>query len=1005
YSPPPPARLIKLLEPTLTRKTKTPLADSNVSNTAPALPVVDFPIVGIGASAGGLAAFEAFFSGMPVDTDPNMAFVLVQHLAPDHKSLLCELLKRFTKMQVFEVVDGMTVKPNCAYIIPPNRNMALFNGRLQLLEPAQPHGQRLPIDFFFRTLADDLRERAICIVLSGSGSDGSQGVKAVKAAGGMAMAQTPETTEYASMPQSAIATGLVDFVLPPAEMLPQLLAYKQHAYVKGKTLSPATPNTEDVLSKLFVLLRVQTSHDFSLYKRNTIIRRVERRMAVHQINQISDYLHFCQQTPAEINALFRDLLIGVTQFFRDPEEFKALETQVIPRLFADKPVGSDLRLWVAGCSTGEEAYSLAILLQEQMDQLKTNLKVHLFATDIDSRAIETARIGLYPASIEKDISAERLARFFSKQSDGSGYRIQKKIRDLLVFSEQDLIKDPPFSRLDLISCRNVMIYLSGELQKKLLPLFHYALNPGGFLFLGTSESIGDFSSKFDMLDRKAKLYQRKEQLSQSYRLPTGKSIPTLPVNVARTTGLVTAESKLSLREITERALLQHFAAVAMLITARGEILYLHGRSGRYLEPAPGEAGMNILRMAREGLGASLNKALQQAVVKHELVFVPGLQVKTNGDFTAVDLTICPLAGSLNKPEQATLFLVILSDAKTIAQPITDAGSVIKAEPVNTNANILSLQQELRTKEDYLQSNIEELETSNEELKSANEEMQSINEELQSANEELETSKEELQSVNEELSTVNSEFQSKLVDLARANNDMNNLLSSTDIGTIFVDHHLLISRFTPSVTQVINLIPSDIGRPIGHIVSNLPGYTSLVADLLAVLDNLVPKEIEVQTQAGRWFLLRIRPYRTLENVIEGAVITFVDISELKQAQSQLQETLSIRHLAAVVRDARDAILMLAMDGSILAWNPAAQGMYGWTEAEALQKNIAELAPETLRQEAFEIVQSLSFAENLAPYQTQRLNKQGQLLSVRISATALLNQAGEVYAITTTERLCK
>jgi two-component system, chemotaxis family, CheB/CheR fusion protein len=989
----------------LTRKPKTLSVSSSLSDTTPVLPVVDFPIVGIGASAGGLAAFEAFFSGMPVDTDPNMAFVLVQHLAPDHKSLLCELLKRFTKMQVLEVVDGMTVKPNCAYIIPPNRNMALFNGTLQLLEPAQPHGQRLPIDFFFRSLAEDQRERAICIVLSGSGSDGSQGVKAVKTAGGMAMAQAPETTEYASMPQSAIASGLVDFVLPPAEMLPKLLAYNQHPYVKGKTLIPATPNTEDVLSKLFVLLRVQTSHDFSLYKRNTIIRRAERRMAVHQINHMSDYLHFCQQTPAEVSALFRDLLIGVTQFFRDPDEFKTLETQVIPRLFADKPLGGDLRLWVAGCSTGEEAYSLAILLQEQMDQLKVNLKVHLFATDIDSRAIETARIGLYPVSIEKDITAERLARFFNKRTDGSGYRIHKNIREMLVFSEQDLIKDPPFSRLDLISCRNVMIYLGGELQKKLIQLFHYALNPGGFLFLGTSESIGDFSSQFDMLDRKAKLYQRKEQLSQSHRLPAGKSIPALPVNVTRTAGLVTPESKLSLREMTERALLQHFAAVAMLITTRGEILYLHGRSGRYLEPAPGEAGMNILRMAREGLGASLNKALQQAVAKHELVSVPGLQVKTNGDFTAVDLTISPLADFMNNVEQPTLFLVILSDVKTVTQSITDVSPVSKAEPVTADASILSLQQELRAKEDYLQSYIEELETSNEELKSANEEMQSINEELQSANEELETSKEELQSVNEELSTVNSEFQSKLVDLARANNDMNNLLSSTDIGTIFVDHHLLISRFTPSVTQVINLIPSDIGRPIGHIVSNLPGYTTLVADLQSVLDSLVPKEVEVQTQTGRWFLLRIRPYRTLENVIEGAVITFVDISELKQAQSLLQETLSIQHLAAVVRDARDAILMLAMDGSILAWNPAAQRIYGWSETEALQKNIAELVPETLRQEAIEIVRRLSMAEILAPYQTQRLNKEGQLLSVWINATALVNQAEEVYAITTTERLCR
>ena len=470
-----------------------------------------FPIVGIGASAGGLAAFEAFFSGMPADTDPGMAFVLVQHLAPDHKSILTDLIRRYTRMQVFEVEDGMAVRPNCAYIIPPNRDMAFLDGTLQLLEPAAPRGHRLPIDFFFRSLAQDQHERAICIVLSGTGSDGTQGVRAVKGEGGMVMAQNPESTEYDGMPRSAIATGLVDYVLPPAEMPPQLIAYVAHAF--GRTPRPVSlpaPKAGDAMKKVFILLRAQTGHDFSQYKQSTINRRVERRMAVHQIERLNEYVRHLQQTPAEVEALFRDLLIGVTNFFRDPEAFAALKEQVIPRLFADKDAGAAIRVWVPGCSTGEEAYSIAILLQEQVELLKQSFKVQVFATDIDRQAIEQARTGVYPASIAADISPERLSRFFAQEPDGTAYRVHKSLRDLLVFSEQDVIKDPPFSKLDLISCRNLLIYMGGDLQKKLMPLFHYALNPGGAFFLGTSETVGEFADLFATLDRKSKLYQRKE---------------------------------------------------------------------------------------------------------------------------------------------------------------------------------------------------------------------------------------------------------------------------------------------------------------------------------------------------------------------------------------------------------------------------------------------------------------------------------------------------------------
>ncbi|MBI5592849.1 MAG: PAS domain-containing protein [Deltaproteobacteria bacterium] len=966
-----------------------------------------FPVVGIGASAGGLAAFEAFFSAMPADADPGMAFVLVQHLAPDHKSILSDLVKRYTRMQVFEVEDGMAVKPNCTYIIPPNRDMAFLDGTLQLLEPSAPRGRRLPIDFFFRTLAQDQREKAICIVLSGTGSDGTLGVRAVKGEGGMSMAQNPESTEYDGMPRSAINTGLVDYVLPPAEMPAQLIAYVNHVF--GKTLRTAiplpSPKTVDAMKKVFILLRVQTGHDFSQYKQNTIVRRVHRRMAVHQIDRTDGYVRYLQQNPAEIEALFRDLLIGVTSFFRDPAAFMALEEQVIPKLFAGKPVGAFIRVWVPGCSTGEEAYSLAILLQERLEVLKQGYKVQVFANDIDGKAIEHARIGVYSGSIATDISPERLVRFFIQEPDGIAYRIHKSIRDMLVFSEQNVIKDPPFSKLDLISCRNLLIYMDGDLQKKLIPLFHYALNPGGFLFLGTSETVGEFVTLFATLDRKLKIYQRKEDFSGTLRPTLGKILPLSKIDaVPQSIGTALVESKLPLRELTERALLQQYAPVGALVGEHGDILYIQGRTGKYLEPAPGEVGMNILKMAREGLRQDLTIALHTVVLHKQPVRHSGLRVKTNGDFTFVDLTVRPVSASPDSAVSSGLFLVIFEEVPPSCpeQPENTISADSSEIATDVDARIAALKQELRAKEEYLQTTNEELETSNEELKSSNEEMQSVNEELQSTNEELETSKEELQSVNEELSTVNAELQQKVIDLSRANNDMNNLLAGTGIGTIFVDHLLRIQRFTPAVTQVINLILTDVGRPVGHIVSNLVGYDNLVEDIRAVLDSLVPKEVEVQTKAGAWYSLRIRPYRTLENVIEGAVITFVDIADHKRLQVLLDENEAMCRLAVVVRDSNDAVTVQDFEGRILAWNPGAERMYGWSEAEALAMNIRSMIPDELASEALTTARQLGRSEVLEPFRTQRVARDGRIVTVWMTASALANAAGEVYAIATTER---
>ncbi len=968
---------------------------------------MDYPVVGIGASAGGLAAFEAFFSSMPADRNPEMAFVLVQHLAPDHKSILSDLVKRYTRMQVFEVEDGVTVQPNSVYIIPPNRDMALLNGTLQLLEPAFPRGQRMPIDYFFRSLAQDQHERAIGIILSGTGSDGTLGIRAIKGEGGMVMSQTPESTEFDGMPRSAIATGLMDYILLPAEMPAQLIAYAAHAFKKDVRQPPVkSARTEDTLQKIFLLLRARTGHDFSLYKQSTVARRVERRMAVHQIERLDDYVRYVQQNPSEADALFNDLLIGVTNFFRDPAAFNALANEAIPRLMAGKPPGSTIRIWTCGCSTGEEAYSIAILFQEQMMASGQNFKLQVFATDIDSRAIEQARSGIYPTSIIGDISQERLTRFFVREADGGAYRINKVIRDMLVFSKHDVTKDPPFSKIDLISCRNLLIYMGGKLQKKLIPLFHYALNPGGILFLGTSESIGDFTDFFSPVDRHSKLYKRMDDVCTSHRITMGGAPLTLPdiSVVTQKRGKSIADINSTPRELTEQVLIRKYAPVSVLVNRRGDIIYLHGRTGHYLELAPGDAGVNnILKTAREGLRVNLTTALHKAVIHKETVSSPGLRVKTNGDFTTVNLTVEPVTEGQDISTEPTLYLVILEDVPTVGKESPETGKAVASDAVSDDVcataaelQIAELKRELQAKDEYLQSTIEELETSNEELKSSNEEMQSVNEELQSTNEELETSKEELQSVNEELSTVNAELQSKVAELSRANNDMNNLLAGTGVGTVFVDHKLRIQRFTPAATKVINLIKSDVGRPVGHIVSNLSNYNRLVEDVQDVLDTLNSKEIEVQAKSGVWYLLCIRPYRTLENVIEGAVITFTEITETIRTREALQR------LAVVLNDSSDAITVQDLEGNILAWNPAAQRMYGWNEQEAMEINNRDRIPEHFRDEATTEMQRLCRDEVLEPYKTQRLTKDGRIVDVWLTATALVDKTGQVYAIATTER---
>jgi two-component system CheB/CheR fusion protein len=864
-----------------------------------------FPIVGIGASAGGLKAFEAFFRQMP--SDSGMAFVLVQHLDPTHDSILVDLIKRVTAMDVFEAEDGLQVQPNTIYIIPPNRDISLLHGTLHLVEPAQQRGHRLPIDFLFRSLAEDQREKAICIILSGTGRDGTLGLKEIRGAGGMAMVQTPESAQYDGMPQSAIATGQVDYILPPEAMPDQLIRYTHHFHVSTiKDIGLALPEESDSLEKIFILLRRKTKHDFSLYKHNTIRRRIERRMIVNQIERLEDYIRYLNQTPLEIDILFQEMLIGVTSFFRDQEAFEALTENAISKIILNRQNNQPIRVWIPGCSTGEEVYSIAILLQEQMGLHEKEFEVQIFATDIDDQSLSKARLGIYSDNIVSNISAARLHRFFKKE--GNAYQISQRIREMVVFAVQSIIKDPPFSRLDLISCRNLLIYLRPELQRRVIPLFHYALIPNGFLFLGTSETLGEFSTYFTVIDRKAKLFQRLKGEAISPRI-LDFTIPSQPQKDTTRPKAGLDDKELSVKQLTEKLLLQQYAPSGVVIDEKNEILYFHGKTSTYLEPASGDASLNILRMAREGLRLPLTIAIREAFAHHKEVVQQNVQVETS----AVTLTVRPIVQSTSTQR----LLMITFDGELLpSQPTSD--EAVEEDLDESDQRLVAAEQELQLTRDYLQTTIEELETTNEEMKSSNEELQSANEELQSSNEELETTKEELQSVNEELITLNSELQSTITELTQSNNDLKNLLVNIEVGVIFLDIGLHIKRFNPSATQLINLIDSDIGRPMSHIMPNLASG-DLVQDAQAVLNTLIPKEIESQTKDQRWFLIRIRPYRTVNNVIEGLVITFTDITIQKKAELSLRAARD--YTENIIATIRQPLLVLDEQLRIISANHA------------------------------------------------------------------------------------
>ncbi|REJ88481.1 MAG: PAS domain S-box protein [Planctomycetota bacterium] len=856
-------------------------------------------VVGIGASAGGLDAFRRLLNALPADT--GLAYVLIQHLDPTHESLMADLLSKYTSMPVVQVEGPTPVAPNSVYMIPPNKYIKLAGGDLVLDEPVKERGMRMPIDCFFRSLAENCAERAVCIVLSGTGTDGTQGLKEVKAAGGMTLAQRPDSAEYDGMPRSAVGSGMVDFVLSIEEMPNVLLRYAAHPYtMTGGEAAPLFESSPDHYKSILSLLQAHTNYDFRCYKKGTLNRRIQRRMGLRHVEKLADYLALLRSDTNEIRRLFKDLLIGVTRFFREKEAWETLEQDVITPLVASKSYGDSVRVWVPGCATGEEAYSIAMLLHEQFERQKKSLDLQLFATDLDDEAIQLARNGTYPASIAADLTTGRLKRFFVEEGDH--FRVNKRLRESSVFTVQNIISDPPFSNLDLISCRNLLIYLEADIQKRLMQLFHFALAPEGCLFLGTSESVAQEKSLFEPVSQNWRIYRKKGRRKQG-----GQFFPVIPQQAHRSPA---AESILERQhnppmgtvEIARKALLDRFAPASVLIDEDQEVQYFHGALRDFLNVPAGEPTRDLLAMAAEGLGSKLRGLIRR--VRHEQQPATAIapRVKRNGDTFAVRITVQPV----ESPREADLLLVTFEDEPRLKAAPELAEEEDAAEHAGSPEDQQLLQQleyELQATREDLQSTIEELETSNEELKASNEEVMSMNEELQSTNEELETSREELQSLNEELSTVNSQLQEKVEELETTNNDLSNLLSSTDIATIFLDTDFRIRRFTPACTELLHFIPSDTGRPVSDLTPRV-NDPRLLEDARTVLEKLAPVEREVQNGGARTFIRRILPFRTSENRIDGVVVTFTDVSKLRDARRQIE--VRERQQAVVSRLGRSAL---------------------------------------------------------------------------------------------------
>jgi len=820
-----------------------------------------FPIVGIGASAGGLEALDLFLRNVPPAS--AIAFVIVQHLEPTQKDFMVELLQRSTAMKVTQVKERTVVHPDCVYVIPPNKEMSILHGVLHLLDRLAPHGLHLPIDFFFRSLADDQRERSVGVILSGMGSDGTLGLRAIKEKGGGTFVQDPASAKCDGMPRSAMGTGLADIVAP-AEALPEkIIAYVRHAPLVTKSGLAQADKARSGLAKILILLRDQTGQDFSLYKNIAVYRRIERRMGVHQIDKIATYVRFLQENPQEVGLLFKELLIGVTGFFRDPEAWEKLKREVLPAMLKESGRNLALRAWVIGCATGEEAFSLAIVFREALEHLGSgqNLSLQIFATDLDRDAIEKARAAVFPPNIDADISRERLERFFIKVEHG--YQVSKSIRGTVIFAPQNLIMDPPFTRMDIVCCRNLLIYLSPEVQKGILPLFHYSLNPGGLLLLGKSETVGDFTDLFATVDDKGRIYRRIDS-----------DLPTKPVKF-RSAFVPTpnapqpmkpSKATVNLQSLADQLLLQKYSPAAALVNDQGDILYISGRTGKYLEPAAGKVNWNIFAMAREGLRYELKGVFHKALRQKEAVILRKVAIRTNGEMHTVDVTVQAIA---DPRALRGSVMIVFTDVGT-----TTGANVSRKAKQSSSPALAQMERELEQARQEARITRDEMQTFEEEARCATEEMQSMNEELQST--------------NEELQMLNHELNLKVNDLSRLNNDMKNLLDSTELTTLFLDNALNVRLFTTGSNKIFKLMRGDLGRPITDIASDLI-YSRLEEDAREVLRTLISHEQQLTTRGGHWFLMRILPYRTLENMIDGVVITFVDITASKALESELRKT--------------------------------------------------------------------------------------------------------------------
>lgn len=885
-------------------RARAPKPPAAATEAAGAAASAGFPVVGIGASAGGIEALTRLFEAMPADS--GMAFVIVLHLDPTHDSQLAEILGHHTGMAVAEITDGMRIEPDHVYVIVPDSYLTVSGGRLRLAAPTDPRGHRYPVDVLFASLAEDQQERAICVVLSGTGSNGTQGLKEVKAQGGCVLVQDPETARFDGMPRSAIAAGMADQVLAPETMPEFLLNYARHDYIAApKAIEESTADGQPVdgkpvdgqpaLDPILALLRVRSGHEFRHYKRGTFMRRVHRRMGIKNLETLADYTDRLRTSPAEITALVNDLMISVTGFFRDPEAWKALDETVLAKLVEERESGASIRIWVPACASGEEAYSLAMLIRGRAEAAGKQFDLKVFATDAKEANLDTARSGVYPEAASATVPQDLVRRYFDKL-DGT-YAVRKELRELVVFAPQNLLRDPPFSRMDLITCRNLLIYLEPEAQKRVLALFHFALRQGGHLFLGNTETVGRQDDLFETVSKKWRLYRRLGPTRHDivdFPLFPGSTRPHRPEEPAQPDTGPPAR----LAEVARRALLDRFAPASVLIDRKGRALWFHGPTGDYLEPPPGEPSRDLLAMAREGLGAKLRGAVRQSIAEDRIVGF-NARVRQGETLHAAAVTVAPVAAS---PKAAGLLLVSFEKEQELPASLRAASPGSGGESGGERA----LEEELNATRAELQSTAEQMESANEELKASNEEITSMNEELQSTNEELETSKEELQSFNEELHTVNNQLQHKIQDLENITNDLNNLLSGAEIATVFLDTELRIKWFSPASEGMLDLVSSDIGRPIGNFAWKVADE-NLLRDAETVLAKLSVIEAGVRSDAGQWYLRRVLPYRTQDNRIAGVVVAFIDISERKRAEDAVNEARV--YAEAIVGTVRQPLLIL------------------------------------------------------------------------------------------------